>query len=93
LPIKAKRNRDVVDQVSALLKLGARARSRRRVGDAILAPKGPLCRQGHFRMWPVSTVRCDAEKRTVLGVKRKSTSRARNVRGRDASYLAPPAVG
>jgi hypothetical protein len=36
------------------------------------------CQPGAVHTWPVSTVRCDAEKRPVSGVKRQSTSRARN---------------
>jgi hypothetical protein len=34
--------------------------------------------QRYVRSWPVSTVRCDAEKSPVLRVMRKSASRARN---------------
>jgi hypothetical protein len=36
------------------------------------------CQPGAVHTWPVSTVRCDAEKSPVLRVMRKSASRARN---------------
>jgi hypothetical protein len=39
---------------------------------------GESWRFAHDRLWPVSTVRCNAEKRPELRIKRKFTSHARN---------------